>query len=158
VGAGGAVFEVVKGDAMSLDWDLTAISNHKKLWMEAGKDEGGKQEYKLRPVTETLIWVCLAIDIGEITENNWEEWFLRARVWERAMGVMRHDGKEDFPITPEEVKAHIGLKTNVFPKTTAAAFAKKLVAVLEREGRNELYKFKREQEQCVRHQSTAATG
>jgi hypothetical protein len=127
--------------------------------MEAGKDAEGKQEYKLKPATETLIWICLAIDIGEITQTNWEEWFLRARVWEKSMGALRGRGKDQQFITPEEVKAHIGLKTNVFPKSTAAAFAKKMVTVLEREGRDELYKFKREQEQrCAQQQSTVATG
>ena len=143
---------------MSLDWDLSAIPNHKELWMEAGKNEKGEQKYKLKPTTETLIWMCMGIDIGEITQKNWEEWFLRTRVWEMAMGALRSAGKDQHFITPEEVKAHIGLKTNVFPKSTAAAFAKKLVRMLERGGRDELYEFKREQEQCAAQQSTAVTG
>lgn len=144
---------------MSLNWNLTAIPNHKELWMEAGKNKRGKPEYKLKPATEAMIWMCIAIDIGEITQKNWEEWFVRARVWEMAMGALRGHGEDKQFITPEEVKAHIGLKTNVFPKSTAAAFAQKLVKALGREGRNGLYKYKREQEQlCAQRQSTVATG
>jgi hypothetical protein len=145
---------------MSLNWDLSGIKNQKELcWVEAGLNPHGQPQVKMHPTTETLIFLMLAIEIGEITEKNWEEWFVRARVWEKAMGALRHDGKEDFPTTPEEVKAHIGLKTNVFPKASAVAFAKKLVRALERDERGVLYKFKREQEQlCAAQQSTAATG
>jgi hypothetical protein len=144
---------------MSLNWDLSDIKNQKELcWMKDGLGSNGQQQFRMHPATETLIFMTLAVEIGEITKKNWEEWFLRARVWEKAMGALRHDGKKDHPITPEEVKLHIGLKTNVFPKASAAAFAKKLVQALERDERSVLFNYKSKREQaCVVQQSTAAT-
>jgi hypothetical protein len=49
------------------------------------------------------------------------------------MGDRERDGDQlkEHPITLADVHAHVGLSTNVFPKMTDAAFAKKLHQALE---------------------------
>lgn len=117
---------------MSLDWDLTKIENRQEVCWE--KNDDGSD--KLNPVTESLIWLTMAIDMGVITEENQSDFYCRVAMYEKLFGTMLShwkDGKKiSVPITPEDVHSHIGLRTNV-SKGTDAAFRKRIVENFIRE-------------------------
>ena len=84
-----------------------------------------------------LVIVTMTIDMGTITEKNWTEFFRRLHAVERLMGAQRRrkndeDKWEDVFFTPAEVKAHIGVRTNVV-KTTDAQWRKRLMNMHRRE-------------------------
>jgi hypothetical protein len=97
---------------MSLNWNVENVAGFEELCFEHREDgEEGPGRY-LRKVTNRLIWLTMAVDIGKITEKNWAEFYARVKL------VNRLDGYSDEEyITPEVVKAHIGLSTNVCNET-----------------------------------------
>lgn len=100
---------------MSLNWDLSRIKDYKTTcWVETGeKDEEGKPLKRLSPVTDSLIWLMLAVGMGDLNEKTAPEFFGRVRFYEDRNGAyLRKDGKPR-PITWADVEANIGLKTNV---------------------------------------------
>lgn len=94
---------------MSLNWDARKCTGWENIRPE---------------VKESLIFSCIPVGIGEITEENHLEWYGRYLQWYAA------NGWDDPYLSLSDVKAAIGLSTNVFPKTTDAKFratmAKKL--------------------------------
>lgn len=112
---------------MSLNWDARKCT---EAWKEL---DPAKQE--------SLIFGTMAADMGEITEENHEEFFKRYTMFYMACGY------PDPYLTLADVKAGIGLSTNVFT-TTPAAFRKRLSKVLEDKAQEALYRAKRDQEQA----------
>jgi hypothetical protein len=89
---------------MSLDWRIENVENYKKYcWV---KCEDG--EYSLSPKTHTLIWAAMRIGMNSITEKNWKEFYARMLL---DPSSRREEG--ELFIQPADVKAHIGLSTNV---------------------------------------------
>ena len=82
---------------MSLDWYVADVDNYKeRCWVEYDGDK------YLSPVTDTLIWAAMRIGMNGITEKNWNEFYARMLLDPRCIFIK-----------PEDVKAHIGLSTNV---------------------------------------------
>jgi hypothetical protein len=121
---------------MSLDWNLKGIKNADAVcWGEPATAndpmrgiEKGKQYMK--PLTDALIWLTMAVDIGHITEKNADEFYRRVAMIETLNGASlskwnaeteKHEAR---PITLDDVKAHIGLSTNVSTKTAKQFDAK----------------------------------
>jgi len=99
---------------MSLNWDLGKIKDHKEYcWIE-DTEEGG---VRLRGITETLIWMTMMVGINEISEKTATEFFARASLEEALWGAMRSKGDESVYVSIEDVRRHIGLKTNASPYT-----------------------------------------
>jgi hypothetical protein len=97
---------------MSLDWNVKKIENHKELCFEYRENgEEGPGDY-VKPLTERLIWKCMAVGLSGITEKNWSNFLVRASLLDWAEGRP--------PLTVEEVRSHIGLSTNVSRDTDAA--------------------------------------
>lgn len=122
---------------MALHWNVTKCADAEAL---TKKPEWG--------ITEALIWMTMAVDLGDITEKNLDEWMVRLRVVEKTTGPILRDGNgKDLKVTREMVERRIGLKTNVINKTRAF-WAKKTARMLfedaEREVRRE--KAKKEEE------------
>jgi hypothetical protein len=117
---------------MSLDWNLTKISNNTEVCWE--KNEDGTD--KLNPVTESLIWLTMGIGMGSITEDNQSDFYCRVAMYEKLFGTMlsywKDSKKVSVPITPEDIHNHIGLTTNV-SKDTDASFRKRIVENFIRE-------------------------
>jgi hypothetical protein len=90
-----------KEDSMSLDFRLTAIEGWETLCR--------KEDGSLNPVTENLIFATMSVGLGEITEKNHVEFYLRLGV---ADSLSQWPGRRTH-IKLEDVKAHIGLVTNV---------------------------------------------
>lgn len=63
-------------------------------------------------VTEMIIWGCLDTHIGQITKANYEEWWIRYQT----VTQIAFPGTKN-RISLEDVRNHIGLYTNVAPKT-----------------------------------------
>lgn len=74
---------------------------------------------RMTPLTNCFIWATMGAGMGSITEENYSEFWLRVNLQEKLsgpfLGQKRAEGEGLEPrfITLEEVKAHIGLGTNV---------------------------------------------
>lgn len=103
---------------MSLDWDLSQIKDwQNKCWLE---DES-RDEKRLNPETDILIWGTMKVDLGRINEDNIDDWIRRIeilRVLDKPFGTGYEEG-EPYPFYPtrEMLINHIGLRTNVGNKT-----------------------------------------
>ena len=112
---------------MSLDYDLSKVPDEVKRHPENPE--------LLNPVTEALIWSTMATTIWELTEENYQRAYVRIATWERTFGsyvkAYAKDGRiVDRYITMEDVKAHIGLRTNAFPEISGNEFGAKLYGAL----------------------------
>ena len=91
---------------------------------------------RIRPQTDALIWGTMSIGIGEITQENYREVCERYHVFERVLGARlsqfnEETGKrEEVFTTLEVIKAHIGLRTNVFPNKTKTKFKNSIMQEL----------------------------
>lgn len=112
---------------MSLNWSLHNIKNLDEVcYIEAKEDspmEGiTKGDTLVSPVTNALIWATMAIDLGRITEKNVMEFWGRLSIFQSWHPFLNQHMENESGwgprlITLEEVKAHIGLSTNVSDKT-----------------------------------------
>ena len=106
---------------MSLNYDLTAVP--KTVWSE---DDGGYWG-----VTQSIIYATMGVGIGVIDDSTVEEFVARTLFCQRLYGalcVAEVDGEwVDRPLTREDIEAHKGLKTNVFPMETRASWVKRVV-------------------------------
>lgn len=126
---------------MSLNFELGKIKDWKTVTRVVAEHDAPGQ-YKagdeiMNPLTNTLIWATIGIGMGEITEENVHEFYARLRIQEAINGAYQRKaveggGWEDKPITLDEVKQHIGLTTNVFPKRSHSEFLKQVVSELAR--------------------------
>lgn len=91
---------------MALNWNLTDVENNEDII-----DENNWA------ITESIIFYTMLIGMPHISESNHEEFFTRVHFYEKLFGsvvyMIDEDNKRiDFPITLEEVKRRIGLRTN----------------------------------------------
>ena len=70
-------------------------------------------------VSNALVWGTLSIAMGKITKENWKEFYTRCHMIETIHGAWLRDKKGPRPITPDDVKSHIGLRTNVVTVSNA---------------------------------------
>lgn len=91
---------------MSLNWDLGR--NAKKI-----KEAYPPRGTEMNPITWTLIMVSPAVGIGEITEKSAPDF------WFRLTTLNKLNGTPD-QISPRDVLAHIGLRTNALSESHVA--------------------------------------
>jgi hypothetical protein len=113
---------------MALNWDLRDIANHKEVcWLGEG------EERRLNPITDALIWYTLALDIGDLSDANLDEFVFRMRTYDRLFRpLLIGPDREDRRLTYAEVKAHVGLRTNV-SQVTRSKWMKRMVENFSRE-------------------------
>ena len=111
---------------MSLNWDLSRIEDYEDYCWQVDPDRADGQKL-LNIVTHAMIYATMATGIGELTERAAPEFYTRLRAWELINGPMIIETDGPRPITWAEVKRHVGLSTNVFPRETDAQFARKLM-------------------------------
>lgn len=117
---------------MSLNWSVENVEDYETVCKIVMSEDDPNGRYvagdKLwNPVTESLVWLSISTGINAITEENAAEVYARVRMIEQVNGPMliraEVDGKRPTGaaafITPEEVRAHVGLSTNASPKTRA---------------------------------------
>lgn len=83
---------------MALNWNLGKIKDWEKVCLNADGSVSAR--------TETIIWATMTVQLGQITEKNWQEFFVRLDFGNR----LRSWG---YTLTEEDIKDHIGLTTNV---------------------------------------------
>ncbi len=122
---------------MGLSWDITKVEDYEsKCWIEVEGEEGKR----LNPVTDGLIWACMAVDMQQITAKNAEEFYTRYRMFSRAIG---RDSRERW-LTLEDIEAHIGMWTNVTTRTKGQFH--KRVAEIMRDTAERVIRYERERE------------
>ena len=84
---------------MSLNWEITNVKNWEEIAMNV-EVEGD--------ITEQIVWSSLITKLGDVTEDNWAEWYARYVIWNRVLCF-------DNELTPEDFHRRIGMTTNVFP-------------------------------------------
>lgn len=89
---------------MALSWDVTRCEDGDALLWEPQYD-----------TTVAMVFACLFIDMQEISDKTYQEFYARVSLWEEALGKIR--GEKYGPLTLEEVKRYIGLRTNVLTKS-----------------------------------------
>lgn len=131
---------------MALNWDISHIEDYENLcWVavtdpdeaKSIKEEGATGLFGapcreepdgtisvLNAVTHSLIWMMMALGVnGKITASNVEEVAKQVMIYQRVNGAalsVTQDGKKrDRYITPDDVRSHIGLKTNAFGKSNS---------------------------------------
>jgi hypothetical protein len=98
---------------MSLSFELTKVKDFKELLGDDGMP---------LPKTQSIIFSTISAGMGEITEKNYIEFYLRVA----ASDAMSQWPKGE-PITLEQVRRHIGLKTNVFPMESRSKWIKRVM-------------------------------
>jgi hypothetical protein len=126
---------------MSLNWNLNDIPGHDTLCWETytGTPEemaalvermfftGPNWEWtadktavsRMSTTTHTILLLSMQVGLGRITEVNWREWYTRLSMIEKLYGPMRATSDGPVFLTPDEVRAHIGLRVNVADETKA---------------------------------------
>jgi hypothetical protein len=95
---------------MSLDYQLGAIKDWKTVCFE----KHGTPESRMNPITHSIIFATMAVDVGQITAKNADDFFERLDLIQReAGGLLFEPDRSPYWITRENVRAHIGLRTNV---------------------------------------------
>lgn len=119
---------------MALTADYREIKHYKRKCYH----EVAGEKY-LHPITQCLVFATIYVQMGEITEKNYQSFFVRLSMWQQAFGPMcevrdrRHkSGWRNHLITLDDVRNHIGLVTNVLTKSDAS-FNRHLVKVMRRE-------------------------
>jgi hypothetical protein len=101
-------------ETMSLNYELTRIKDWKSRCLI--------DDNRLNPVTEYLIFATMSTGIGEITEKNYIEFFIRLK----ADDAISPWPKGEIDITLQNVRDHIGLRTNVFPNESRSKWVKRV--------------------------------
>lgn len=117
---------------MSLDWDLTNIKDNETVCWIPDPTDDMPDAVSMNPVTEALIWATLAVDIGRLTEENLDEFAYRLHFWERMFSPYLIENGKGREMTYKEIKAHVGLSTNVM-NISRAQWMKKNTRSIERE-------------------------
>ena len=117
---------------MALHWDVSKVveNNEYPKWVKGvelpmggfrypRENETEKVEDFLAPRLNAIIWAMLVVGLGSITEKNWKKFYQRLWIYEKVMGPVI-----EIPYTAKEIKAYIGLSTNVSTESDAAFFKK----------------------------------
>lgn len=111
---------------MSLNWNLGPNADEILRRYPSVKHEDGTESQN--PVTYTIVVSTMAIGIGKLTKAKAAEFYARLSVLDRLHGPFVRDGEgKPRPITPEDILAHVGLETNVFPEETRAKWTKRIL-------------------------------
>lgn len=110
---------------MSLNFDLTAVKERlgeeRYEFLTTSPETRGKENAKWHPVTDRLIWWTMALGLNRIEESNLAEWYFRTAFLQKIDGpeFQYNDGRKVY-LTKQDIKNHIGLRTNVTTETRAA--------------------------------------
>jgi len=110
---------------MPLDWDISKVKDRTAYCYDISKVKDRTTycydaEMNIHPLTKALIYMTEFIGIPRITEENHYEFFQRCRVYERLNGVRLWQQDPTDPdkqaerwISLQDIRSHIGLRTNV---------------------------------------------
>lgn len=125
---------------MSLNFDLTGIDDYEnKCWVEGDPAVPSITGQRLHPRTEKIIFLTMYVGLPTITATNLVEFATRVEMYQ----VMFEDSTEY--ITLGDLRAHIGLSTNV-SKETSARWRNRMAKCLYNE---KLSQMKRANQACL---------
>jgi hypothetical protein len=107
---------------MPLNYDYSKIKETVKTWEPDGTfDEDGEPLGRVTQILESLIWATMSVGMNTITEKNWKDFYTRMKLLGIDRNLLRKDdeGFYSVPISAQEVKDHIGLRTNASTLTKA---------------------------------------
>ncbi len=117
---------------MALHWTIDKIKNYLEVCWKTAQENNPAYQYKngdriLNPLTEGLIWATIAVELGEITEKNVDEWLFR-------LACLEVVDASPFRVPPsrEDVLSHVGLRTNVINRSRAYFLKKISIIVADR--------------------------
>jgi len=121
---------------MPLRWDVEQVRDFETRCFITLEDDMpmrglSKGDEVLNPITHALIWHCMNVGIGSITDEIAAEFYVRVSIVESLHGanVIGPNGPE--PITSRDVFEHIGLHTNARGKVESRASFLKRQAEIE---------------------------
>ena len=126
---------------MSLNWDATRIENFRENFPIVEHDDGTRSE---NGMIQVIAFYCMFLEMGEITEKNVREFFIRMRVWDKTFGCVGNVNGEPFSISYKDLRKAIGFCCNVITKTRnqfMTKVKKNLAEDVERESNREIKKF-----------------
>lgn len=109
---------------MSLNWNVSDIANSDAVCFHH-YEQDGEPRRQLSQSTHNLIFLTMVVGMGEITADNYKEFYKRVALFERLRSPVRvkigPDGMMiDDPYTLDDIRQHIGLRTNVSFEKPAA--------------------------------------
>lgn len=90
---------------MSLNWNFSRIDNHESVCFEA--------DGTMRTQTYMLVMATMALDIGDITTKNADEFWRRLNLWQHSIEHFMSTKEGPVYFTKGDVYQHVGLRTNV---------------------------------------------
>ena len=93
---------------MTFKIDTRNVANHKQVCYKKKTKDG----YPYADATYYLAWGSMAIGIGEITQINYKDVYLRHLFMNKLSTI-----SNVMPVTLDDVRKNIGLKTNVANET-----------------------------------------
>ena len=98
---------------MSLSIDVKKVDDWKNYcYIKVQDEKTGKEYDEYNPATKYLAWGSMAIGIGEITQINYKDVYLRHLFMNKLSAYTN-----EMPITLDDVRKNIGLKPNVVNET-----------------------------------------
>lgn len=118
---------------MSLNYDLSKINPIAICYNNGNRDDG------LTGATQSLIFYTMSAGFCQITEGNAADFYARLCVLRKLFGPMYRTPDGPLEVTPQDVIAHIGLRTNASTQTDAT-WRK---YIMDSQIRENLYQFHR---------------
>lgn len=120
---------------MALTYELGSIADWEEVCQIVATEDQPMRGIKAgdriqNPVTTSLIFATMSVGMGSITEENCSQFYSRIATYEALFGAFMYRAQDHVGspnLTPKEVIAHIGLRTNV-SKETDAAWSKRMMA------------------------------
>lgn len=103
---------------MPLNWNISEVKDFEQLLDEKGSPHR---------LTTSLIYACMPVSLSSITERNHIDFFTRIVIYESCFGAFMTR-----PFELEDIKRHIGLKTNC-SNSSYPAFLKKVYNIVNQE-------------------------
>lgn len=122
---------------MSLDYNLGGIKNHKDVCFVGEGDEA-----RMNPVTESLIFTMLSIGMPKITDENVQEFFIRAQMVERIYGPPMNSASGPVSYSLDNIRKHVGMSTNA-TEFSKAKFSSHIGRILRERASGEYHDAKR---------------
>ena len=100
---------------MAVNWNIEGCKN----WDQLTKTESD------RTALDTVIMMTMAFDIGQLTDDNLQDWLDRARIVEAIRGPAYFKSGERCLLGQREfMQKYVGLRTNVITKKSTVAWFK----------------------------------
>lgn len=107
---------------MAVNWDIEGC----KDWEQLTETDSERR------ALDTVIMMTMAFDIGQLTDDNLQDWLDRARIVEAIRGPAYHKPGERCLLGQREfMQKYVGLRTNVTTKKSTVAWFKDFYKGLE---------------------------